>query len=278
MVNSNKIPQYLFIAIAFLLNSCSHYYYAPNEGALLALNEKNDLKVSAGKSNSSDDREFNYSLQVGYSPIKHLGIQSSYFNYRESGVRNSFTESGNGHISTAAIGTYYFFPTKKIGRRPDLVNNYTMNRGILIDLYAGRSNGSVNNYYTLNSSSHFDFNKTYGQFGFHWQGRVFGINYVSKFGVLDFKNGTVNGKISQEHLADIMDVEKNDTYNFRENSIRFHIGVKHARFFITGTWFNSPKSAEVKFVESTLHGGVIIEIDEFFKKKTAESEPITIDP
>ena len=268
MVNYKSIFVSLIIATAMFASSCSHYYYAPNEGTLLALNEKNDLKLSAGGNLGGDENESNFSFQAGYSPIKHLGIQSSFFSYKKRGEKDGVTESGNGFISNAAIGAYYFLPTKRISKRRELiVNGPVMQRGVMFDLYAGYAKGEVHNYYEPNTSSHFDFNKSFAQLGIHWQGKIYGISFVSKFGVLDYKNGDVNGKISEEHLADVMDIEKYDTYAFRENSLRFSLGIQHARFFLTTTWLNSSKLDKVKFIDNTVHAGVILELDEFFRKR-----------
>ena len=53
----------------FLCSSCTHYYYAPEDGNLLALNEKGDLRATAATGFAlSDYGSGIYSFQAGYSP------------------------------------------------------------------------------------------------------------------------------------------------------------------------------------------------------------------
>ncbi|MFT5764647.1 MAG: hypothetical protein ACI8X3_002078, partial [Saprospiraceae bacterium] len=193
MVNFKSILVNLLALSAIGFTSCSHNYYAPNEGVLLALNEKNDVKVSVGggeNSSYNNDEESTFSLQGGYSPINHLGVQSSYFTYKGKGTQNGVAESGNGFIANAAIGTYYRFPLKKNrSGRERLPDNLAMQRSILIDFYGGYAKGKVHNYYNPSTNSHFEFNKRFIQLGFHWQGRILGIDFTSKFGNLDYSTG-----------------------------------------------------------------------------------------
>ncbi len=263
---TNSILYVSLLGFLFM-TSCTHYYYAPNEGTSLALTEKHDAKVSYGVGAGGNNRNHK-SFQIGYSPINHIGIQASYFSGDAEGVQDGITERGDGQISNIALGTYYFYPTNskiyKIEKRETLLG---MKRGFLFDLYVGRGTGNVNNFYAPPASSHFDFNKTWGQGGIHWQGRFVGIDMVFKVGVLDFKNVEINGRLEESTLIDIENVIEYDTYNFRESTIKIHFGIRHLRYFITTTWLNTSNASDVKFIDNVTHIGVMIDIDEFFKKR-----------
>lgn len=264
MKNLNFIAA-LSLGFFLLLSSCSHYYYAPNEGSVLALNEQHDLKVSYGNGNSSENSS-SESLMLGYSPLPFLGLQGSYF-----GVNvpvNDEGASGSGHILNGAIGGYYFFPLEKnYDGKERIPNVIGLDRGFLLDLYFGYAEGSVENYYDITNSSQFNFSKKFIQGGVHFQGRVIGFDCVIKGGNLDYNNGVVNGRLTEEHLEEIQSIQRNDTYDFMEATFRVHFGIKHARLFFSSTTFDSSKLNNVKFIKNTNHFGIIIEIDELFRKK-----------
>ncbi len=266
-------PILLFLKGAFFLlfvlcSSCNQYYYAPNEGAILALSESQDAKVSFGIGPHGDQEGSNASLQIGYSPIKYLALQSSYFQFSGDRLINETLTTGNSRIINGAIGTYKFFPMKRSYDREETIPlTVGMPRGLLVDFYAGYGDGNVNTYYEVPASSHFEFNKKFLQAGVHWQGRIVGVDMVLKSGVLDFSAGEIIGNLGSANLKDVQNIELNDTYDFRESTIRVHLGIRHARLFVSRSWFNSSKFKNVAFLESTFHFGTIIEIDEFFRKR-----------
>ncbi len=247
-----------------MLSSCSHYYYAPNEGLTAGLSEKNDLILGAGTGGGSQDGESNMVL-VGYSPIKHLGLQSSFFKLKADGSQNQVPQTGDGYIFNGAVGGYYFFPLNKDPARRKRNFTNAMQPGILIDLYGGYAKGIVNNDYGM-STSKFDFNKTFGQIGLHWRTQLFEINYTLKAGVLDFNTVVATGNLEEENLREIESVIKYDTYNFRESTLKVQVGIKYARVFLSRTQLFTPNLDEVRFINNTFHMGVTIEIDEIFKR------------
>ncbi len=249
---------YIFLFILYVLGlcSCSHYYYAPDEGNLIALKEKDDLKFSAAL---PDGEGPNYSLQLGYSPIKRVGLQGSYYRYAQEG--NYSRSFGEGSIGSIAIGAYH---TYFLDHR-DSIRKNAMRSSIMFDLYAGYGKGNVDNYYAPGLSSHFDFNKKYIQLGIHWQNDLLGFDLVSKLGILDFEQGSVIGELDLEDFQDIENLQLYDTYFIRETSFRFFIGIRQIRCFMTITRLNSPEIDKVRFIDQTFQLGAIIDIDELFK-------------
>jgi len=173
-----KLSLYLFVSVLFFAScgSASHHFYATDEGNLLALREEKDIKVSAGYTphvNSLPGN--NISAQVGYSPIKHLGIQSSFFR-----IRNSFTGAEDiaknvyQYNFSGAVGGYFFKPAKAIEVFSDEEEGLTSfesspeGKGLLFDGYVGYSRGAVNNFYFGETGKiELDFQKFYVQGGFH---------------------------------------------------------------------------------------------------------------
>ena len=263
MVNRASIFLYLLVSVSIILSSCNHYYYVPNEGSLLALDEKKDIKASFGLGSFLGSGG-SLSSQVGYSPIKHLGIQSSFFWAEASGQKNGSTASGNGYIANGAIGSYYFFSLKKSRM---VQSQYSETSGLLVDFYVGFEKGKVSNYYSKAVESHLDFNKLFIQGGLHWQGPTIGFDFAIKAGNLDFKDGILDGAAGDENLSEFQNIEENDPFDFIESSWRFHIRRKKIKFFFTQTFLSSSKLQYVNFSDRSSHIGVILDINDFFTKK-----------
>ncbi len=258
----------LFFGI-IILNSCNHYYYVPNEGTLLTLDEKKDLQASIGLGSFLGSGG-SLSTQVAYSPIKHLGLQSSYFRARASGYNEDGDgkASGIGYIANLAAGSYYFFPLKKDEEESsNELEAKAAQGGLLIDFYTGFESGEVSNNYSKQGRSQLHFNKVFIQGGLHWQGSIIGFDLVIKMGNLDFKNGSLNGAVGDNDLTELQEVELNDPYDFIESSWRLHIKRNYMKFFFTQTFLNSSKLQYVKFSDRSSHIGLIFDINNFFKKR-----------
>lgn len=248
-------------------SSCNHYYYAPNEGANLVLQEKNDAKVSfgtgGGGANSSGD---NYSLVAGYSPLNHLGVQSSYF--RLNVDETSSGAAGKGEIWSLAIGGYYFIDREDISIEDEFRHDQlSMRRSIILDIYGGLERGNVTNHYDFRSESFFTFEKRFLQLGGHFQGQRYGADIVFKGGTLDYKTARITGPVDDSNLREIETVLENDTYPFLETSMRVHFGFRQGRLFFNWTRLRSPRPANVNFINGMTQVGFIIEIDELFREK-----------
>lgn len=267
---------FLLLYFSFLLSSCTHYYYAPDEGHLMSLNEKGDVKISGGVSETNDDEDNNFNLQAGYSPINHLGLQASHFSLKRTGGKsNVIVPRGNGYITSGAIGTYYFFENnkiRKVARRKDkkqLIPDYLkMKKGVLLDLYAGYGKGEVFNTYSNGAYTQFNFQKSYIQGGIHWQGKLIGISYVFKAVKLDYQNGIVLKELEPDDLEAIQSLSAHNPFSFVEHSFRIHFGLRQGRFYLSSTGISKkPDEIGLSFIDSSHHIGLIIEIDEFFKKR-----------
>lgn len=265
----------LSISFLFLFCSCSHYYYAPDEGYLLSLGEKGDIKISAatgsaGESNGDLEKDNTSSFQAGYSPIKNLGIQGSIFSLKRVGESDDGVKPrGHGFIASGAIGGYFFIINERQKLlQEEFADPLKMRKGVLLDLYAGYGQGKAHNYYANGSNSHFDFQKSFIQGGIHWQGKMTGISYVFKVVRLDYQTGIVNKEIEQEDLVAIQGISQNNPFSLIEHSFRFHVGLKKIRFFLSTTLIPYSKEVDkLDYIGSSGHIGLILELDEIFRKK-----------
>lgn len=260
------------LLFSIINTSCTHKYYAPNDGDLLVLRKKNDVHISGGGQNLlSDNESTSGNIQIGYSPISYLALSGSYFKLNV--IDDNPLIKGNGHIWNGAIGGYYFFPTTKnqnFGKDKKFLfykGPLKMQKGILVDLYFGLSDGAVNNFYENGGESHFKFQKKYGQLGFHFIRPNWGLDYVCRIGNLKFYEGVAYGEIDPENRNEIDAIESKNSYNLSEVSFRVHVGIKHIRYFITATAVTQGSEInELNIYNGNGSFGIILEIDEFFRK------------
>jgi hypothetical protein len=267
-----KVPTPLFtlLAFVFFFSSCANYYYSPNDGDLVMLKEQHDGHISAASNLGGSDNKKVLNIQAGYSPIKHLAFAGSYFNLSDGDKTRRY---GNGYILNGSIGGYYFFPIPD-GNRNGIIQfnnpNLNMEKGILIDLYAGSGEGKVRNFYEEGGRSQFKFRKDYIQFGIHWIRRNWGISYNARRGRLNYSEGTIYNrlKINRSDLDKFDELTVNNSFDLTEHSFRLHIGIKHCRYFLTITSVNETTELSNLGVEnSNFNVGLILEIDAFFRNK-----------
>ena len=276
----SSLLQFVIILLLFgtLNTSCSHKYYAPNEGDLIVLRKKNDVHISRGGQNIFGGGSKNQTFQVGYSPISHLAVAGSYFKINI--IDEESTKNGNGHIWNGAIGGYYFFPIKKYLFRKKNKKFLSskgllkMQKGILVDLYFGYSDGAVHNFYENGGESHFKFQKIYGQVGLHFIRPNWGIDYVYRIGNLRYYQGAAFGEIDPENRKEIDAIEAKNAYNLGEFSMRVHLGIRHIRYYFSATSVTeNSEIIELNIANGIVTFGVILEIDEFFRKKKEDVIP-----
>ncbi len=272
----------LIFSILIMTSSCSRYYYSPDEGHLLTISQKNDFHISTSlQTLRIKDTSNQVNIQLGYSPIKHLAIQGSYF-YLSDADQDDILIKGRGHMGSGAIGGYYFFKpipnpllrifqrknkTKNLDPPPIFSNNY-IKRGSLIDLYFGHARGNSSLDYNSRGNSIVEFQKTYGQIGFHWFNRISGFSYTFKMGQLQFDKAASFGIVDLNDISRLEILEAKNDFFIRESSFRLFTGIKQARCFFNLTILSSPNQLEAVGVDNyNFTIGAIVDIDECFRKK-----------
>ena len=274
-------PLILFIIILFN-SSCSRYYYSPDDGHLLTLSEKKDFHFSASANSLRfRDTANHFNFQLGYSPIKHLAIQGSFF-YLKDGEDNPII-TGEGHMYSGAIGTYKFFEPfadsflKKLARRkgskkkplspPVFFQENYSKKGTIVDLYLGHARGLSRIDYDSRGRSFTRFQKTFGQIGLHLNNSLGGFSYTFKVGQLRFNEATSSGIVNLDDLNKLRSLEDNNTFPFREHSFRFFTGVRQLKVFFNLTLlYDSRRLSTLGVDNNNFTIGILVDIDECFKK------------
>lgn len=254
----------LFIIATFVWNELSaQYYYASNESGLLALHERKDLKFSiATGRNSIAGRSL--SLNMGYSPFKNIAIQGSYFKFNTEPIQlNKYTK---GSLISALAGTYYFFPINKKNKYNPILKDLLMQKGFLMDFYMAYARGNMYNNYINSKAAELFYTKSYLQAGLHWQTGTFGLDFISKFGFLDYYKTEAFFIPNAPASLNIENFGLYDTFNFRENAIRVRLHLKYVGIYLTRTWINHSERG-AKFIDNATHFGLIIDIDKISNKK-----------
>ena len=277
-----KTFYYLIVFLSFLCCSCNHYYYLPNDGTMLMLEEKGDIKISGGTNNEITV------VQAGFSPIKHLAVGANYLNVKVIGNGTNFSSpslgtvvnpEGKGFLLNGSVGGYYFRKSKQPLSESLFANvNNTRTRGILFDLHAGYGRGRVNNTYSSSGSSKFDFQKYFIQPGIHFQGRIMSFSTVLKFSHLNYFKGEAIGNIPPQDIVEIYSVEATNPFNLLEPTFRYHIGFRYGTFYMSTTFLETLNdSSSGKFKTSQASVGIIVDIDEIINaasQKNIEKEKV----
>ena len=182
------------LSIIILFSSCAtkqfvNEYIAPVDGNTFQLSDKNNF-FAAGSIHpprKDGNHPLQYNFQLGYSPIKHLGIVTSYNHYR-------FSEDKPDHLSSIklfniALGGYYSLQDEEKLDNDEFEN--TLIQGFLINAYAGYSNGKTDNKYPyeFGANSSLNFHKYYVQGGVLWQNELLGLSLQGRIGEINFYEG-----------------------------------------------------------------------------------------
>jgi len=223
-----------------------------------------------------------YTTQIGYSPIKHLGLTGSFVHDKTSvefyGISGPYDRISKGFSVNGAIGTYFSLKSKKLA--PEhffLSQNVTMQQGLLFDLYAGYGFGNMNNFYDRSAESHFDTHKFYLQGGVHWTFRIGTISFALRAVRLDYTNGSANGALNEEELRDLFQggIQDNSPFSFMESSFRYQIGIKQIRIYTGVTTKHQKDNIRPNSDKRVIiTAGLLVELDELLKKRTPETSDL----
>ena len=260
--------KFLLLTLSLIFfNSCSHYYYAPDEANVMKLAQRNDLKVAVSGNSTNGNYELKHAnYQLGYSPIKHLGVFVSRFNMMGKEPINNPDRGGNGFLNNAAMGGYYFFERGSIlDRIVKYDEELAVPSGFLVDAYLGYGKGQVHNFYTEGGQSNLELQKYFLQGGLHWQGKTLGLSYVLKFGKLNYFNGIIEGKLDEQNINSLQNIESIRASPFRETSLKFYMGIKQTRVYLNVSTVVS--TFENNFLHRTSVGsfGIIMDIDDIYR-------------
>ena len=206
--------------------------YSPQEGQGVKLTNRNDLKFVTNANNPQfgQDNDTYLDLQVGYSPIKHIGIQAGHYFYRTA---ESNRLSNKFSINNLAIGGYYNIPfanEKKLSNiLLELYGNYSFaknknkHKPLLFPQVLHQSDLNYEKYF-LRGNFHFLFNNK------------FGLGLGTNVGQIKFLNGTYEvGSGDSPLLTQFQIISENNKGNLREYSARFSYHFKNLHLHLGGS-------------------------------------------
>ena len=277
---------FLFLIFTFTnLSAQPQNYFIQHEANTLKLQNKNDLLLAGGIMRKgliqqyfiTDRLDYTYYLskkvyqiQIAYSPIKHLGLFGihSFLKYNQFGNRsNIFHQSNN---TGGGIGSYYSF---KFSQRPlyKMKKRQKMKYDIfLFDFYAGYTFGKTENQYSsVVGNNSFNFQKIYGQLGFHWKSGSLGISYVFKKGITNYYQGKINGQTS-DHDEIIQTIINTDKIHFQESTFKLDYEKKRIKYYLQITFASNRELNYFGTIDRLSHIGVVFDIQKtrthLFKK------------
>lgn len=271
-----KFTNHLF-ALSFLIllfsSSCKvtdQYYYAPSENNLLTLSKKNDLQLSGTVSLSEKSIK---NIQVGYSPIRHIGIIANYMRYDNTNNVYPFeyspdTWSNDNEMTSKSIAVGgYIFRKKPFLLRPLLPKKLLPENGFLFDVYAGIGNGAIDRFYQDGRTEvNLRFNKWFVRGGVHYRFGSLGASYTFQYSQLNYTSLFVHANPFMFPYDVFEELEDNNVVDTYASTFRIEYGIKYGKviFSHTNYW------EELAFGENALRAytslGVIFNIDEFFRK------------
>jgi len=263
---STQSTQLFILVITLLFSSCSYVYFPADEVNDLKLNEKNDFSIAINSDPDGFTRKGGNSLrnlQVGYSPLNHLGIFASNFKNHSGGT----ISENNKTYNKVGLGTYFFHKKKK--RKIveyDFGEDLSFVPGLLIDFYTGIGSGELGfESFKLNFDYQFSFRKYFTQTGLHWQGRIGGLSFFYNFGKTNFHKGNANGKVQGLHSEIVNTIIQNTSFTTHDFTVNGNLGIKYARVYVNvNAILNDFDNLGRKpYYSSNL--GVALNIDEVFK-------------
>ena len=257
---SSKTFFYLFLVITLLGSSCSNqYFYVPEEVNLLQLKNKNSLKTSISW-NAANRKEF-HNLQIGYSPIKHLGIFASHFNISRTDLNNSnFPKELHNNFQKISIGTYFYLDFKQ-----------EKTNGLLFDLYGGIGNGKFEYDDVSTTANYFIEHRKYSlQAGIHWHRSFSSFSFVWQMGQSNYYKGSLIGQVQQDQVDFYNNIKTNNLYTMYEATVQYTLGSKGLRGYAFATMINNHEDLFQESFPGIGGVGIVVDIGEMiqlFKKK-----------
>lgn len=261
-------PFFLGVLLLSSFTAAGQYMYVPEDGIMLALDEKEDLKFSVAANAFQFKREIdwsvNYNLQAGYSPKDHFAIVGNFFKFWQSPIESDEQpESFSTHFTSIAAGSYLY---KKKENRNNETTDAPSNsfRGTLLDFYMGYGLGNSRRQYEAGGHSKFYFHKFFMQAGMHLHEKRMGFSAIFRYSILDFDKGAVFGKFDGSDRDVLEYLEDNNPHHLLELSFRFSVKVaKNIRFYYSNA---TVLSALFLAKGSSSHFGLLIDIDKISKK------------
>ncbi len=213
-IKIKAVPTIMLVLFLFLLmSSCSRKFYAPNQVVVPNLTDQHDMAISAGLLSGNGINGFG--IDVGYSPLKNLGIIADYSYFLSSDL----DDRSYGHIWNFGVGTY--IPTEKI--------NW--------EIYAGYGEGFNHQLLGTGIGEWVDFNmrRFFAQASFTVPTKYFHFFAGLRVAGLDFYDALIISSEPQANLSDIEFIRLNTPFYLFEPTWGFRVGTPGLYFTLQRT-------------------------------------------
>jgi hypothetical protein len=195
------------IVIAFLLSSCTHYYYVPNTQNVPLMKERNEFHLAAyyGGGDESDCGEF----QGAYAISDHVGVAANYI-FAKGGDATDY-DYANGKCFDGAIG--YFKPLGNSG---------------VFEVYGGLGKGSQHHEYDIGSYADINNTKFYIQPAYGISLQWVDLAVSTRLSGVSFNNIRKQVGYDSELLDDLKYLS-GQTHFFMEPAVTLRMGWKNVK-------------------------------------------------
>jgi hypothetical protein len=255
-VTMKKLTNTLFIA--FLLSSCTHYYYLQNIQNVPLFKGKNEYRLSAslgtGRASASTD------VQAAYSVSDHIGIMTNFMSAR--GGDKSRKDWSKGNYLEGAIG--YFKPIDAFGE---------------FEVYTGFGGGRqhheysmlrfsyvTNEYYRASTGySDLSYNKFFVQPSYGVTFNAFDVAFSTRIGGLFYHN--IVNRINQddEDYDELYDIAQKEDYFFLEPALTLRGGWKYIKIQFQAAYTGFINQPDVNFERTHVSLGIYVPIAKRFR-------------
>lgn len=268
-----QINETFDISFGFIEKS---HLYIPDHGDPLAFWGKSDLKISFDRHSV---KNFNYNerysspktmnqFKLGYSFLPNFYTTASLFQYTGNGYSSGFLQEKM-TLGDVGIGIYsakldtttskiFIFKKKR---------KWMMEKGWQVSGLIGYSKGQMAHQSSYRiGHGEFEFNRVYGQGGFHIRRNFWGISSSTKFGLLNYTKVYLEGHAASDlkPLSDLL-MEQNNFFFF-ETSARIYLGTRFGQVYLNWIFAHSDASLMEHMVTNYKSVGVVLDIDSIFKK------------
>lgn len=263
---------FLFALLLFFsILSKGQDYYAPNNGYLVNLTQRNDLHISGYFQPFSNEKEI-VNLQLGFSPIKYFGIMGSHFNYNKSHPKANIFKDTQISLWDYSAGFYFPFLKKSNFLDSKSANNFHNDifnpSGLIFDIFVGQSIGEVRNFYDNIGSNHFKIRKNYIQFGFHLQHKFLGVHMSTRIGTIKFSDGIVQGGTTFAVQKTIDEFNEDNDFILIESTFQLDVGIRYGKIVLASSRAKDNRQLfNLGIINQVITLGAFVDIDEFFRKK-----------
>jgi len=261
------------ILLLSIFNSCKvtdQHFYIPSENKKIGLSKRNEIKISGSVSLSESSIQ---NFQIGYSPIKHLGIVASYLNQKnQTNVYPLNFKSGRSlntmSYQDIAVGGY-FFKKKQYYYSSWIPKKWLSESGLLIDFYIGVGKGKIfRDYISFASDATYEFTKVFAQLGVQYRFYGLGVGYHFSYGKLNYSKLEVYANPFRLPLEAFDELINDNNPNAYEGTLSVEYGLRFGKLTFNHTTYRQSINFADDLKRAYTSIGIVVNINEFFQSKT----------